>query len=144
MCWWGIWILCLSPTTDGALPHSAEAAQYGAIVSPIFTVLLLMFASGVPTAEKPQARRYYLQTHGPQTNKAHPDAWPQYQAYLNRTSILVPLPQALYSRLPGWIKKTILLDLPMYQFDGNGENGRRAVEEAQNLHGSENLSNGHD
>jgi len=139
MCWWGIWILCLSPTTNGSLPPSVKAAQYGAIVSPIFTVLLLMFASGVPTAEKPQAKRYYLKTYGPQPNKAHPNAWPQYQAYLNRTSILIPLPQALYSRLPGWIKRTVLLDFPMYRFDENGEDGRRAMDGVR----SENVSDGH-
>ncbi|KAG5724178.1 hypothetical protein E4T56_gene6126, partial [Termitomyces sp. T112] len=63
MCWWGIWILCLSPTTNGSLPHSAKAAQYGAIMSPLFTVLILMFVSGIPSAEKPQAKRYYLKTH---------------------------------------------------------------------------------
>jgi hypothetical protein len=42
LCWWGIWILCLSPTTNGdvpGLPEAAKAAQRGSIVSPVFTTL---------------------------------------------------------------------------------------------------------
>ncbi|KAH0582595.1 hypothetical protein H2248_010524 [Termitomyces sp. 'cryptogamus'] len=130
MCWWGIWILCLSPTTNGSLPHSAKAAQYGAIMSPLFTVLILMFVSGIPSAEKPQAKRYYLKTHGPEPDTEHADAWPEYQAYLKRTSILIPIPQVIYNRVPTLIKKTLLLDFPMYQFDENGE-GKCAREEAR-------------
>ncbi|KAF5383585.1 hypothetical protein D9615_003706 [Tricholomella constricta] len=137
MCWWGIWILCLSPTTNGSLSPSAKAAQYGAIMSPLFTVLLLMFASGIPSAEKPQAKRYYLETHGLQPNKQHADAWPQYQAYLSRTSILIPLPQTLYLRLPVWLKKTVLLDFPMYRFDAEGGDGEGAMEEERNRQRSE-------
>lgn len=45
MCWWGIWILCLSPTTNGSLGSSSRSAQYGAIVSPIFTVMCVSFSS---------------------------------------------------------------------------------------------------
>ncbi|KAG5637690.1 hypothetical protein H0H81_003606 [Sphagnurus paluster] len=93
------------------------------------TSRLLMFGSGLPSAEKPQAKRYYLKTHGLQPDKRIPDAWPEYQAYLARTSILIPLPQALYSRLPAFIKKTVLLDFPMYQFDAEGLDGREAMEE---------------
>ncbi|KAJ7583679.1 DUF1295-domain-containing protein [Mycena floridula] len=111
LCWWGIWILCLSPTTNGGLSSSA---QYGAIVSPIFTVLILMFASGVPTAEKPQAKRYFLMSHGP--NPSSDKAWPAYKEYLNETS-----------HIPGFLKKTVLLDFPMYQFDEKTD-GAAAVE----------------
>ena len=44
LCWWGIWTLCLSPTTNGGvpgLPNDVKAAQRGSVVSPIFTVLLV-------------------------------------------------------------------------------------------------------
>lgn len=43
MCWWGIWILCLSPTTNGTLPSTSKSAQYGAIVSPLFTLMCVLF-----------------------------------------------------------------------------------------------------
>ncbi|KAF9054321.1 hypothetical protein BJ165DRAFT_1337417 [Panaeolus papilionaceus] len=130
MCWWGIWILCLSPTTNGALPSASRSAQYGSIVSPIFTVLLLMFASGIPTAEKPTAKKFYLMSVGsaPQDEQA----WDRYHAFLNETSILIPLPPALYRPLPTWLKRTLLLDFPIYQFKAPAERG--ALEEESAAH----------
>ncbi|THH08258.1 hypothetical protein EW145_g2830 [Phellinidium pouzarii] len=128
MCWWGIWILCLSPTTDGALPSPVKRAQYGAIMSPIFTTLLLMFASGMPTAEKPTAKKFYLLTNGVITKEEHNSAWMKYKQYLHTTSILIPLPPALYGPLPVVVKRTVLLDFPMYRFDEKTD-GREAIEE---------------
>ncbi|KII85769.1 hypothetical protein PLICRDRAFT_165186 [Plicaturopsis crispa FD-325 SS-3] len=128
MCWWGIWILCLSPSTNGTVSSSAKAAQYGSIVSPIFTVLLLMFASGVPTAEKPQAKKFYLLSHGPNAGQQYANAWRAYKSYLHRTSILIPLPPALYRHIPTVLKKTLLLDFPMYRFDDE-KDGAAALEE---------------
>ncbi|KAL1747891.1 hypothetical protein HDZ31DRAFT_80051 [Schizophyllum fasciatum] len=138
LCWWGIWILCLSPTTKGSLSSSARAAQYGAVVSPLFTFFLLMFASGVPTAEKPTARKFYLMSHGPTSgpatglvtgspNSLH--AWTNYKAHLARTSVLIPLPPALYRPLPGWVKRTVLMDFPFYKFDELRDGPRAILEE---------------
>ncbi|KAH9939913.1 hypothetical protein B0H21DRAFT_584905 [Amylocystis lapponica] len=137
LCWWGIWTLCISPAqaqADG-VSASARAAQYGAVVSPVFTVLLLMCASGVPTAEKPQARRFFLQAYPPLLDGDGADgerarlpvrepvsaAWANYRRYRARTSILVPLPPALYRRLPRVVKKTVLLDWPIYEFRAEDE-----------------------
>lgn len=89
-----------------------------------------MFASGLPTAEKPQAKRYYLMAHGPAAREERSDAWQQYQAYLRRTSILIPVPPVLYKRLPEFVKKTLFLDFPMYQFD-EMRDGADALEEAR-------------
>ncbi|KAF8159750.1 hypothetical protein B0H34DRAFT_704665 [Crassisporium funariophilum] len=133
MCWWGIWILCLSPTTNGDLPKSSRAAQYGSIVSPIFTMLLLMFASGIPTAEKPTAKKFYLMTHGPKAIDATSDAWAQYKAYLKKTSILIPLPPMLYKHLPSIVKQTVLFDFPIYRFD-EARDGPAAVDLARENH----------
>ncbi|KAF4570009.1 hypothetical protein EYR40_008993 [Pleurotus pulmonarius] len=130
LCWWGIWILCLSPTTNGDLSSSRRAAQYGAVVSPLFTFLLLMFASGVPTAEKPQAKKYYLLANGPDADGSHSNAWRHYKRYVDQTSILIPMPPVIYKRLPKWIKQTIFLDLPMYHFDEQVD-GKAAVDEAK-------------
>lgn len=116
LCWWGTWVLCLSPKTDGRLPPSATAAINGAVISPVFTVILLMFGSGIPTAEKPQARKVYLMAFGPRSTEQRPAVWNQYIVFRSRTSILIPLPPALYSRIPELLKKTIFLDFPMYEF----------------------------
>ncbi|PPQ65756.1 hypothetical protein CVT26_000357 [Gymnopilus dilepis] len=131
MCWWGIWILCLSPTTNGQLPSSSRAAQYGSIVSPIFTLVLLMFGSGVPTAEKPTAKRFFVLSKGQNSREEHAAAWENYQEYLRKTSILIPLPPWLYRPLPSIIKRTLLLDFPIYQFDESTD-GAAALDEAKN------------
>jgi hypothetical protein len=89
---------------------------------------LLMFASGVPTAEKPQARKFYLLSHGPNRQEEHSKAWTNYRDYLRSTSILIPMPPFLYRHLPVFIKRTLLLDFPMYQFDEKSD-GPRAVED---------------
>ncbi|KAH7929533.1 DUF1295-domain-containing protein [Leucogyrophana mollusca] len=126
LCWWGIWILCLSPTTsNGGLSSPARAAQYGAIVSPIFTTLaklrsLLMFGSGIPLAEKGQARKFHS------LNDESNQAWLDYLSYLSSTSILVPLPPIIYRRLPKFVKATILLDFPMYRTFGSDADGAQS------------------
>jgi hypothetical protein len=70
---------------------------------------VLLFFSGIPTAEKPQAQRVYL--------SGDANAWEAYRAYLDDTSILIPIPPALYRPLPKVVKRTILFDFPLYQFD---------------------------
>jgi steroid 5-alpha reductase family enzyme len=128
ICWWGIWMLCLSPSTNGSLPSSVKSAQYGAVVSPIFTTLLLMFASGLPTAEIPQAKKFYLMSHGPNANEDNAGAWTRYQTYLRRTSILIPFPPAVYEVFPNILKRTVFLDFPIYRFDEK-KDGPAAIEE---------------
>lgn len=66
----------------------------------------------------------------PDTLVPENDVWANYKRYLSRTSILIPIPPPLYRPLPEWIKRTILLDLPMYRFDEE-KDGRKAVEESK-------------
>ena len=109
-------------------PFSSSCVQSLTLTDRFATHSLLLFASGVPTAEKPTARRFYLMSHG--LNATHPDAWKNYKEYLNSVSLLIPLPPALYRRMPAWIKQTILLDWPMYRFDEDSE-GKSAIEESR-------------
>lgn len=132
LCWWGIWALSVAPSTNGDLPQHVKSAQYGALVSPLFTMLLLIFGSGLPPAEKPTAQKYYLLANGPDAKPEHSRAWSNYIRYYESTSILVPLPPALYSRLPS-IVKLLLLDLPMFRFREDVD-GPKALEEAQQKH----------
>ncbi|KAJ3554525.1 hypothetical protein NM688_g3063 [Phlebia brevispora] len=128
LCWWGIWALCLSPSIDSALPSSAKAAQRGSVISPFFTMVLLLFASGIPTAEKPTARRFFLLSHGSE-DPEYPDAWVHYKEYLNSTSLLIPLPPFVYRRLPMWLKRSVLFDWPIYRFNEETD-GKQAIEES--------------
>lgn len=94
----------------------------------MITNRLLLFASGIPTAEKPTAKKYFLTSNGVNAKAEHADAWPNYKNYLRSTSILIPIPPALYRPLPRFIKQYILLDLPVFQFDETVD-GRGAIEE---------------
>jgi hypothetical protein len=76
-------------------------------VGPIFLTVLLLFVSGLPLSERPGAKKRY--ENG--TN------WEAYERYLRRTSILIPLPPQLYERLPTFVRRTVLLEFPMYVFD---------------------------
>lgn len=113
-------------------------------------MLLLIFASGIPTAEKPTAKRFFLFTYGPSSPavqrrqdvsseevEGYRQAWPRYKQYVNETSLLVPMPRRVYSAMPVWVKRWVLLDFPWFGFDeraeGPGvlEEERRKVEERE-------------
>ncbi|KAI0716425.1 hypothetical protein C8Q76DRAFT_724176 [Earliella scabrosa] len=125
LCWWGIWTLSIAPALGGTHSSAARSAQLGSLVSPLFTTVLLLFGSGVPTAEKPTAQKFYQMAYpddGSDTGHDYAErqpanaAWANYQTYRAQTSILLPFPPALYRVLPQWLKRTVLLDLPMYEW----------------------------
>lgn len=134
LCWWGIWALTLAPSTNGSIPQHAQRAQYASIISPLFTMILLIFGSGLPPSEKPTAKKYFLLAHGPhsesQSNTEYQTAYQAYQEYRARTSILVLMPRGLWSALPR-VAKVLLGELPMFRFDAEGKEGRQALDEAR-------------
>ncbi|KAI0822965.1 DUF1295-domain-containing protein [Trametes gibbosa] len=130
---WGLWCLSIAPTVTSRTHGGTRSAQLAGLVSPLFTMCLLLFASGVPTAEVPVAQKFYKMSHpdveeqpphsGPAPSTA---AWDNYRQYRAQTSVLVPLPPKLYRALPGWVKRTVLLDLPMYEWTPEKEAAKRA------------------
>ncbi|CAG8545717.1 8107_t:CDS:2, partial [Dentiscutata erythropus] len=76
------------------------------ILSPIFTVLILLFLSGMPMGERP--------THIKQYRAGN---WTEYSRHLSRTSCLIPFPPSLYEPLPQFVKSTLFLEFPIYKFD---------------------------
>ena len=105
-----------------------------------------MFLSGLPGAEKPSAKKAFLVSHPPKKQPdsavsgnsssftpaqlhSENDTYARYKAYRDRTSIIVPLPPAVYRPLPQ-IVKTLLGDYPMYRFNEETD-GRQALEEAR-------------
>jgi hypothetical protein len=96
-----------------------------------------MFLSGLPTAEKPAAKKQFLMSYSPEDHPtserfSNPepknDQWSKYKSYLASTSILIPIPPQLYRPLPEFLKRSVLLDFPMYRFDEN-KDGKEALEE---------------
>ncbi|KAI0631032.1 DUF1295-domain-containing protein [Trametes polyzona] len=152
LCWWGIWCLSIAPSLHtGHGDSSTRSAQLAGLVSPLFTMVLLLFASGVPTAEVPVAQKFYKMSYpDPDSDVEQPspdrdattatatatgaresgrapanDAWANYRRYRAQTSVLVPLPPALYRALPVWVKRTVLLELPMYEWTPGPEGGAK-------------------
>ncbi|KAK0557859.1 hypothetical protein OC846_000153 [Tilletia horrida] len=140
--WLGIYLIAISPATDRPTPltESSQHALLATVVSPIFTFLILMFLSGVPTAEKPTQQRAFLASHGPDAEEQDPlppyhnqresDPWLRYKTFRERTSLLIPIPTAIYSRIPRVIKRTILFDWGLYRFD-EAKDGPKAIKEAK-------------
>lgn len=81
----------------------------------------------IPLSERPTARKYFLWQHGSDKLTSQ-QTWDMYKAYLDRTSVLLPLPPALYRTVPSWIKQTILLEWPMFRFHEE-EDGQKALAE---------------
>ena len=151
---WSLWMLCLSPTTSDPSPLSrgAKQAQYAAIFSPLLTMALLMFLSGLPLAEKSAGKKFWLMSYGPRDSADGGSTWKNYTTFreyllflfytrlvtdrrclaftVSRTSILIPIPPAIYAPIPKFIKSTILFDFPYYKFNAESD-GSKAVEEAR-------------
>lgn len=88
---------------------------------------LLIFASGIPTAEKPQAKRIFVIAHKDGASEDERKGWEAYKEYLRSTSILIPIPRIIYRPLPAFVKRWVLFDLPMFHFD-ESRDGPKALE----------------
>ena len=74
-----------------------------------------MFVSGLTLQEVPNAKKRYQNSQN----------WEAYSEYLRRTSIIYPLPPAIYAPIPTFLKRTLFLEFPIYVFhpvkDDEGE-----------------------
>ncbi|XP_072971982.1 uncharacterized protein [Typha angustifolia] len=89
--WWGIFVAS-TPILGGA--------EWLVIFGPIFLTLLLLFVSGIPLLEESADKRF--------------SSVPEYRAYKNTTSPLIPLPPFIYGNLPAWFKVAFLFEFPLY------------------------------
>lgn len=76
------------------------------VLSPVFTFVILMFASGMPTAEGSNLRRYYERA---------PD---EYTVYRAQTPILVPWPCCGYDKVPDVVKRLFCCEWSFYALPG--------------------------
>lgn len=103
-----IYMIAVSSAADGYVQGQPYKALYATILGPFFLTLLLMFVSGLTLSERPGAKKRY---------EKGGESWEAYRRYLNRTSILIPFPPALYEKMPVFLKRTVFLEFPMYVFD---------------------------
>ena len=86
---------------------------WGTIASPVFTMMILLLLSGMPTAEGDNQLRF-MKTPGQAA---------QFATYRNRTSPIIPLPPFLYAVLPTFVKAWRLFEWKMYAVKGDGGGG---------------------
>ena len=74
--------------------------MYWSVLSPITLTFLILFVSGINILEVSSNKKYGMLD--------------EYKEYKKNVSILIPMPQFLYSKMPIIIKKTLFLDFPIY------------------------------
>jgi steroid 5-alpha reductase family enzyme len=100
--WIGIFMSTASVWAD-----AKHSDGWFTIISPILTVLILLFLSGMPTAEGSNLQRYY---EGSAALKQ------EYVAYREKTAPIVPCCPAVYGALPSPVKCAACCEYPMYEY----------------------------
>ena len=118
-------MIAVTPAATNNVHGGAKAALYASIVGPVFLTTLLMFVSGLTLQERPAAKKKYEKGAG----------WPEYEAYLHKTSMLIPFPPQLYSRMPVILKRTLFLEFPIYVFDPAKHADQNKVRERESEEG---------
>lgn len=120
-------MIAVTPAALHYVRGGAYSALYASIVGAFFLTCLLLFLSGLPLQERPGAKKRY--------ESGDRDSWERYKTWLDRTSILIPMPPQVWSRLPVVVKRTVGMEWPIYVFDpdkhadkgkvANGGDGQR-------------------
>eukprot|EP00187_Rhodella_violacea_P007004 CAMPEP_0174909564 /NCGR_PEP_ID=MMETSP0167-20121228/69163_1 /TAXON_ID=38298 /ORGANISM="Rhodella maculata, Strain CCMP736" /LENGTH=319 /DNA_ID=CAMNT_0016153595 /DNA_START=74 /DNA_END=1033 /DNA_ORIENTATION=- len=101
--WWGLFAISTPILSNG---------QWAVLASPLLISVLLLFVSGLPLLEASANEKY--------------GGNPEFAPYRARTSIMVPMPNGLWEALPGWLKRTVLLEWKMYEAKGKEEGKEEA------------------
>jgi len=100
--WWGIWL-----SACPVISYSDEAAAgWATLVSPLWTMLILIFFSGMPFAEGSNLARFY----------ENPEEGRRWEEYRHCTSPLIPLPNSCYAALPMGIKRALLFEFKFLEY----------------------------
>ncbi|KAK9727572.1 hypothetical protein K7432_001739 [Basidiobolus ranarum] len=98
--WWGMFLLCLQPTLSAGLTTS-----WISVLSPITVIIALYFVTGLLHREKPTQQKFY---ESPEFSA--------YRDYLDRTSLIVPIPSFVYIKFPLWVKSVFFFEWPIFRY----------------------------
>jgi len=99
--WWGVF-------TAGTAVFSEDNPGWVSVLSPLVTMSLLLFVSGIPMAEGANLKRFYKT----------PESAEIYEEYFESTSPLIPCVPACYKALPSVVKLLCCFELPSYRYKG--------------------------
>uniref|UniRef100_A0A7S4B4B3 Steroid 5-alpha reductase C-terminal domain-containing protein n=1 Tax=Chrysotila carterae TaxID=13221 RepID=A0A7S4B4B3_CHRCT len=97
--WWGIFIA-------GIPLYVKDPVGFSTIVSPLFTMGVLLALTGIPQAEGQAAKRWF----------DGGDMQRQFEDYFASTPPLWLCPPAIYRQLPLALKRVLCFELPMYEY----------------------------
>ena len=104
-----IFMIAVTPASYSTVPagSGAYAALFSSMIGFFTLTALLLFISGLTLQERPGAKKRYEKG----------TAWPAYKKWLDETSILIPMPPAIWKMLPTIVKRTVGFEWPIYVFD---------------------------
>eukprot|EP00035_Acanthoeca_spectabilis_P034209 m.27711 g.27711 ORF g.27711 m.27711 type:complete len:308 (-) comp6464_c0_seq1:83-1006(-) len=102
MMWLGIFL-----ATVPIWLEDGEESGWATVVSPVFTILILLFLSGMPTAEGKALKRYYTNGDGLRQ---------EYEEYRNRTAPIVPCCPPIYAVMPDGAKCLCCCEFGRYAY----------------------------
>ena len=109
--WWGAF-LCVIPVIPFEKGEPSDiAAGIVTILSPLFTMLILIGGSGIPQAEGENLQRYYDAGRGK-----------EWEEYASQTAPVVLFPNFMYRALPSLIKSIFCCELSSYKYKNKNKN----------------------
>mmetsp|Transcript_11104 Transcript_11104/g.21476 ORF Transcript_11104/g.21476 Transcript_11104/m.21476 type:complete len:318 (-) Transcript_11104:188-1141(-) len=105
--WWGIWVSACTVVAGSTGDAGRLAAGIVTLLGPLWTMVILLFVSGLPFSEGASLARYF-------ENEEEGQRWRDYR---EQTSPIVPLPTSCYARLPMWIKRCALCEFGFLEYE---------------------------
>ena len=110
--WWGAF-LCVIPVIPFEKGEPSDiVAGVVTILSPLFTMFILIGGSGIPQAEGKNLKRYYDAGRGK-----------EWEEYASQTAPIVLFPNFMYRALPPFIKRICCCELNSYKYKAVAKDG---------------------
>lgn len=103
MIWLGLFVSAVNIVVAST---SSPGFGWLTAISPVFTIAVLLFLSGVPFAEGQSLKRFYKGE----------DRGAKWEKYAEETSPIIPCPRSIYKCLPPMVKKLFCCEYDRYKY----------------------------